>query len=80
MEKLKHLPTAARVGEMNTTDLKSIFGNTPQSWPLSPQLPNGCTQELSGVFINVICGSTSSQSDLIDETWALGALDAPRWF
>ena len=53
MEKLKHLPTAAGVGEMNMTDLKSIFGNTLQSWPLSPQLSNGCTQESSGVLINL---------------------------
>lgn len=61
MEKLKHLPTAARVGEMNTTNLKSIFGNTLQSWPLSQQLPKWLHVGIIwGLYELVICGSTSA--------------------
>lgn len=81
MEKLKPY-TAAKVGEMNRPIWKAFLATTPcKADPHIPAAPKWLHVGIIwGLYELVICGSTSSQSDLIDKTWALGALDTPRWF
>ena len=78
MEKLKHLTTATRVGEMNMDLFEKHFWQHPEKLTLIPAAPTWMHVGIIwGLYKLVICGSTSSQSDLIYETWALGALNDP---